>query len=289
MATTSLSLFDLRPEKVLLDRYEIQRPHRETGITSTFAVEYTEDGQRLEMQVYPAGLFEGREQAAEFAARLEAWCGFEVEGLLRTRSVHVFDDGAVILLTDFPPGQSLRGWMNENPRMEEHEVVDLASTLLTGLARVHDAGLVHGDVKPASIYFRPGTGEGTLVDAGVTPGLWSAKHLGTRTALIGTPFYAPIEQFTGDSPDELSDLYNLSTVMYELLTGVLPWSGKGYIEVFQSKMQKTPPKMSVRAPGLDVNPALEAVVAGGLFAERAKRHPSAATYLERLQAVDLDE
>jgi hypothetical protein len=77
--------------------------------------------------------------------------------------------------------------------------------------------------------------------------------------------------------------------MYEMLTGVLPWSGKGYIEVFQSKMQKSPPKMSVRAPAIDVDPALEAVIARGLSAVRKERHDSAEAFLERLRAVDLEE
>ena len=173
--------------------------------------------------------------------------------------------------------------------MEESELVELACYLLAGLVASHERGLVHGDIKPSAIYFRPGEGVGQFVDGGITPAMWAAKHLGTRTALIGTPFYAPIEQFTGDSPDELSDLYNLATVMYEQLTGVLPWSGKGYIEVFQSKMQKTPPKMATRAPGVEIHPSLEAVVAVGLRAERSERHPSAEVFLARLRAIDFDE
>ena len=59
--------------------------------------------------------------------------------------------------------------------------------------------------------------------------------------------------------------------MYELLTGVLPWSGKGYIEVFQSKMQARPPAMSERAPGVEVSAALEEVISIVLSAKRARR------------------
>ena len=53
-------------------------------------------------------------------------------------------------------------------------------------------------------------------------------------------------------------------------------------------MQKAPPKMSIRAPGIDVNPVLEAVISTGLRAVRGERHPSATSFLERLEAVDLD-
>ena len=239
--------------------------------------------------MFPAGLFEDARQAGEFAERLTTWKDLDAPAFPGVIDVKAFDDGSVLYVSTFPKGQSLRSWSQENPRMEEREVVDLGRHLLQGLVAAHDGGLIHGDIKPSAIYFRPGEGEGEMLDAGITPAMWAAKHLGTRTALIGTPFYAPIEQFTGDSPDELSDLYTLATVMYELLTGVLPWSGKGYIEVFQSKMQKTPPKMSIRAPGIEVNQTLEAVISGGLRAVRSERHPSAGTFLERLEAIDLDD
>lgn len=284
---TSLSLFDLKPGKVLLDRYQIQRPHREAGISAAFAVEDTEDESRKELQVFHAGLFESPEQAAQFAERLRAWNSVAVEGIVQLHCVEALDDGAVLLVTDFPAGCALRTWLVENPRMEQAEVIALCTGLLEALQVAHEHGLIHGDIKPASIHFHPGEGKGVLVDAGITPAMWAAKHLGTRTALIGTPFYAPIEQFTGDSPDELSDLYNLSTVMYELLAGVLPWSGTGYIEVFQSKMQAHPPAMSERAPGVEVSPELEAVIATGLSANRRERHAGAASFLERLSMVDV--
>ncbi len=285
--STSLSLFDLKPGKTLLDRYRIVRPHREGGISAAFAVDDQEDDLRRELQAFPAGLFEDPGQAAQFAERLSAWRKLSIDGIPTVHEIEVLDDGAVLLVTDFPSGQSLRSWLNENPRMDQREMVTLATSLLSALSQSHEAGLVHGDIKPAAIHFHPGEGAGQLVDAGITPAMWAAKHLGTRTALIGTPFYAPLEQFTGDSPDELSDLYNLSTVMYEILTGVLPWSGKGYIEVFQSKMQEQPPPMSQRAPGVEVCPGLEKVIATGLSAKRGQRHQSAASLLARLEELDL--
>ena len=107
------------------------------------------------------------------------------------------------------------------------------------------------------------------------------------TALIGTPYYAPLEQFGGDSPDVSSDLYNIATVLYEMLTGVLPWSGKTFLEVFQSKMQPVVPSMANRASGLEVAPDLEAAIATGLSPRRDQRYQGAEEFLERLRAVEL--
>ncbi|MCP3915453.1 MAG: serine/threonine protein kinase [bacterium] len=281
----NLNLFDLVPGKVLIDRYEILRAHRQGGMSAVFAVEDKENGERRELQAFTQGLFANREQAAEFADRLQAWTTIEADSIARLHDLRVLDDGTVLFVSDFPPGQSMRSWLGDQARMEEGEVVRIARGILEGLGTVHAAGLVHGDIKPASIYFQPGDGRGVLVDGGITPGLWSAKHLGTRTALIGTPYYAPLEQFTGDSPDETSDLYNLATVMYELLTGSLPWSGRSYVEVFQSKMQKEPPKMSLREPGVEVTPEIESAISRGLRAERSERYGTARAFLEELEAA----
>lgn len=287
MSSAKLTLFDLVPGKVLLDRYRLLRAHRESGMAATFEAQAESGGGRFELQVFPAGLFEDRDQAQEFADRLEAWRDLDTPIQPQLEDLQVLDDGSVIVVSDFPKGQSLRGWLGENARMTAPDSLALAKKLLGGLQVMHKAGLAHGDIKPQTIYFVPGGEDVMLVDGGVTSGLWAAKHLGTRTALIGTPYYAPIEQFGGDSPDDLTDLYNVATVVYEIVAGALPWSGKSFLEVFQSKMQQTPPSMSVRAPGIEVDGAFERAIVGGLAARREDRHQSADLFLAALEAVEL--
>jgi len=287
MSERTLTLFDLTPGKVLADRFEILRPHRQGGMSATFEVTDREDGARRELQVFPAALFESKSQASDFAASLGRWGEVEADAVVRLREVRVREDGTLLLVSEFPPGGSLRAWLQENGRMEVADALALGRRLLSGLERVHAAGLVHGDIKPQTIHLDRGPEDGVLVDGGITTGLWSAKHLGDRTALIGTPYYAPVEQFGGESPDVQSDLYNLATVLYEVLTGVLPWQGSSFLEVFQSKLQKSPPAMRSRAPGVEVPEELEDAVMGGLFADRRDRYASAHAFLERLDAVEL--
>lgn len=283
--SSSLTFFDLVPGKVLLDRYRILRPHRETGMATAFAVEDQEDNSRAEVQVFPSTLFADPEQARGFADKLDAWTDLNYAAVLRTLDVEVLEDGTVLFITEFPTGTSLRGRMSDSARMDPDEVLAISRDLLGGLGEIHAAGLVHGDLKPASIYLR-GEGLGAqLVDGGVTPGLWAAKHLGTRTALIGTPFYSPLEQFSGDSPSASADLYGLGTLMYELLTGMMPWQGKGFIEVFQSKMHEGPPAMILRAPGVDVPSDLEQAVAKSMRAKRGERYVSADDFMGALSGL----
>ena len=286
MSARSLNLFDLAVGNTLLDRYEILRPHRQSGMSAAFEVRDVQSDESLELQAFPASLFEDKEQASEFGERLLPWKHLKNPSVLRLCDVEVMDDGAVILGHDFPEGVSLRSYFEEQGRMGPQHVVRLGIDLLAGLMDIHGAGLVHGDVKPSTIHFLESEDHGQLLDGGITPGMWAAKHMGTRTALIGTPYYAPLEQFTGDAPDALGDLYAVATVLYELLCGELPWSGRTFVEVFQSKMQKEPPAMAFRAPGVEIDPELEAVIARGLHAERRNRFPNAESFQAELSRFD---
>jgi serine/threonine-protein kinase len=285
MTSRSLSLFDLAPGKVLQDRYSIRRPNRQGGIATTFEVEDLAQDAVRELQVFPAALFESSAQANEFGEVVGRWKEVSAPSVLATREAQVLEDGTVLLVTDLPAGEPLRSWLETHGHASPARTADIGLQLLAGLESIHAAGLVHGDIKPSTIFVQGKEPRVTLVDGGITPALWRAKHLGERTALIGTPFYAPIEQFGGDAPDVQSDIYNLATVLFELATGVLPWKGKSFLEVFQAKLEKTPPSMKACAPKVKVPQALEEAVAAGLMTDKRQRYASAEAFRSRLAAV----
>ena len=290
MSTKTLSIFDLAPGKTLLDRFKIRRSNRHGGMATTFEVEQIADGARLELQIFPGALFENGIQAGEFARSLGRWKSIRAGTVLTVREVLSLEDGTVLLLTDFPSGKSLRERLKEIGRATPAETVAIGIQILDELSAIHAADLVHGDVKPHTIQIEAnGEGKGelhvVLVDGGITPALWSAKHLGDKTQLIGTPYYAPVEQFGGEAADVQSDVYNLATVLYEVVTGVMPWRGKSFLEVFEAKLCATPPPMRSLAPKVEVPRELEAAIAGGLLADKATRYPSAAAFKARLAAL----
>jgi len=281
----SLTLFDIVPGKVIADRYTVVGANRQGGFSTVFEVTDGEDGSRCEMQLFPAGLFE-ESQADEFRHKLEPWQSIGTEYVLSVRGVFQVDADNLALITAFPEGRTLRKRLNDEKSLSRGEVVAIGTRLLSGLSEVHGKGLVHGDIKPLSIYLKA-EGKAThpqLIDGGVTPSLWTAKDLGDKTALIGTPYYAPIEQFGGDAPDVRSDIYNVATVLFECITGVLPWAGRSFLEVFQAKLSDPPP-MSERAPDVQVDEELESVIRRGCLADRNKRYASAAEFREALEAL----
>ena len=285
MSTKSLSLFDLAPGKVLLDRYKISGAHRHGGMSTAFEAADLKGKGSCELQLFPSALFEEKKQAAEFARSMMSWMEVESAHVTRAREVHALDDGTILLVTDLPPRTSLKEWRGTKA-LDAGAAVEIGLQLCEGLGAIHAQKLVHGDIKPHTVHIDDGKKPKILlVDGGITPGLWSAKHLGDKTALIGTPFYAPIEQFGGEAPDVQSDIYNVATVLFELVTGVLPWKGKSFLDVFQEKLQKTPPAMAARAPKVDVPKELEAAIASGLMADKRERCKSAEEFAKRLKAA----
>jgi len=281
-----MTIVDLSPGTVLGERYRVVTPYRQGGLSAALEVRETSSEERYELQLFPAGLFDRVDQVREFADDLAPWMDVTSPWVVRVHEILTLDASNVALVTAFPGGESLRRRLNEVHAMPEEEVLLLGRRLLEGVEAIHAVALVHGDLKPYTIHVSDGDGpRPTIVDGGVTPGLWSVKGMGEKTALIGTPYYAPVEQFGGDAPDVRSDIYNVATVLYECLTGVLPWPGKSFLEVFQAKLQKKPPSMAERAPEVSVDPRLEAVVGRGCNADRHERYASAAEFREALEAL----
>jgi serine/threonine-protein kinase len=281
------ALFDLSPGRLIGNRYTIVAPHRQGGISTAFEVRDGQGPGRLEMQVFPAQLFARPGEAREFSAFLAPWRGVHSRSVLRLRDVLPLDRETLALITDFPPGEALRARFKARGRLEAREVIALGKECLAGLAEIHAHSLVHGDVKPSTIFVQGRASElsAVLVDGGITPALWTAKDLGEKTALIGTPYYAPVEQFGGDSPSVSSDVYNLAAVLFECLAGVLPWPGHSFLDVFQAKLDRRPPSMAERAPDVEVDQDLEHAIVRGCLADRRERYGSAREFLEALESL----
>jgi serine/threonine-protein kinase len=283
MASPSLTLFDIVPGRKIADRYTVVGPSRQGGFSTAFEVSDDRGNSACELQLFPSGLFEGDGQVHEFHERLQPWMEIDSPAVLRVRDVIEIDADNLALVTALPQGESLRERLNRETSLPREEVIAIGRRLLEGLVAIHERDMVHGDIKPYTIHVQ-GTGADTrpvMVDGGVTPGLWTAKDLGEKTALIGTPYYAPVEQFGGDAPDVRSDIYNVATVLFECATGVLPWAGKTFLEIFQSKLSD-PPAASERAPGVSIDRGLEAAIKKGCLADRNKRYATAAEFLEVL-------
>jgi hypothetical protein len=180
-------------------------------------------------------------------------------------------------------GQSLAQRLAERPGPQDARAsVALARQVLDGLAAVHARGIVHRDLKPGNILLDP-SGRAVLTDFGLARPEGEAGLLTSEGVILGTPSYMAPEQAAGQS-DRIgpwTDLYSLGVVLYQLLTGRLPFPGAMPALLAQILRDEPPPPRAVRP---DLDPALEAVVLRALRKEPAERYPDAGAFAAALDA-----
>jgi serine/threonine-protein kinase len=159
-----------------------------------------------------------------------------------------------------------------------------------GLNAAHRLGMIHRDLKPDNIFLTTGD-EGELivkvVDFGIAKLRESASHTLTGTVL-GTPAYMSAEQASGMPSDELdarSDVYSLGIVVYEMLSGRVPFHSATPIGYLRKHMLEPPPPFRAVAPGLHVPPQVEAVVMKALDKQREERYASALEFARAFAAA----
>ena len=275
-------LSDLVPGATVLGDWEVLSEAQQGNLSSAWRIRRGDEDQWL--VVFPGWLFGDAAQARAFAQHLEEVAGARHEALPALQEVRCADDGTVLQRTAAVRGRSLRAFLREGERLSSAEAAALGARALDALAALHEHGLVHGDVKPEHLFWDGDPDGAVLTAAGVTAALWSTQHLGARTQLVGTPFYAPLEQFSGDAPTPSSDVYNLATSLYEAVTGELPWRGSGFVEVFQSKMQPVP-AMAAPARQVAMDPSLDAALRAALAPRRQDRPADAVAARAILQQI----
>ncbi len=158
-------------------------------------------------------------------------------------------------------------------------VIDFATQIAHGLAAMHEAGVVHRDLKPANVLIERG-GRVVITDFGIARGVQASDATLNTGAVLGTPAYMSPEQVVGESIDARSDLYSLGLIVFELLTGSLPFSGATPMVVAMARLHQPLPDLST----LPAIPAGLAPVLERLLARAVEDRPASAREL-----VDLFE
>ncbi len=166
------------------------------------------------------------------------------------------ESGAVYLVMEYVEGESLREHLNRKP-VSAARAVSLLMPALEGIAAAHQAGIVHRDLKPANLFVcldRDGTAYGTKVlDFGVALSLrQSGSSLGLTQsgAVVGTPRYMAPEQIRSAKIDARADQFAMGLILYEMLTGRLPYDAEVYEALVVEIATVTPPSPRVFVEGL---------------------------------------
>ncbi|HMM35728.1 MAG TPA: protein kinase, partial [Thermoanaerobaculia bacterium] len=183
-------------------------------------------------------------------------------------------DGIRFLTMEFVPGTTLREVLDRRGAVALAPGLQIAKQLCRGLSAVHEAGIIHRDVKPENILVLP-NGVVKLMDFGI-----ARADEGGDAALeghtVGTPYYMSPEQALGQRLDARSDLYAIGVVLFEIFTGQRPFPGSDAATVMQRHVSAQPPRPSSLRP--DLPEYLDRIVLACL-AKRPERRPASAADL----------
>src|SRR5438552_11124691 len=226
--------------------------------------------------------FEDESEATEFYQRLQREaevCGAMQHPNIVTLYEPGYENNVIsFLATEWVDGESLRDRLKRSKPLPLDDALRIGEDILRGLAYAHAKGVIHRDIKPANILLSS-EGQAKIADFGIARPVNS--DLTAVGSMLGTPNYMSPEQVKCDTVTTKSDLFSVGVVMYEMLTGVKPFTASDVSGILRNVVEKNPALAS------EVNPEVPEPIGrfvAGLFAKKpAHRVASATEALEELQ------
>ena len=190
------------------------------------------------LKMLPKDFLEEPEALERFIREVKATRKLNHRNIVRIYDI-VEDQNMKYISMEFINGKNLRQILRQEKKLSEMQVVEYMKQCCAALKVAHDEGVVHRDLKPANIMV-DSTGTVKVMDFGIAK-LMGAERLTSTTDLIGTPLYMSPEQCQGLAVDARSDLYSLGILMYELLTGEVPFR-VGNIVYHHMHVKPSPPE-----------------------------------------------
>ncbi|MDP9375880.1 MAG: serine/threonine protein kinase, partial [Chloroflexota bacterium] len=267
------------PQERILGSYRLLERIGKGGMGEVYRAQHLKLRREAAVKVLPASL--AAEQ--DFLKRFEREAA-SVASLDHPNILPVWDygeqGGIPYLVMPYVKGGTLKDRLERGP-LPPAEITPYLTQMAEALDYAHERGIVHRDVKPANMLL-DGRGRLYLSDFGVAKALEGAEGL-TRTGVgVGTPEYMAPEQAQGRA-DPRSDLYALGVILYQMLTGRVPFTGNSTVEVLMRQVQGTMPLMPLRAMGTAVPLAVEAVLQKALAKDPNARFQTGRALVEAFQ------
>ena len=189
-------------------------------------------------------------------------------------TVHDFgiDSNQLFIVMEYVPGTDIKNLLKQSGKFGVTQAIDLMTQACAGIGYAHRAGLVHCDIKPQNLLVTPDN-RLKVLDFGIARALATISPDEQSDVVWGSPLYFSPEQAAGSAPSPASDVYSLGVVLFEMLTGQTPFTGKTSDELVRQHRDSLPPSPRKFAPGIPV--ALEQIILKVLSKEPAARYRTA--------------
>jgi serine/threonine-protein kinase len=266
--------------KLILSRYEIQRQLGEGGMAKVYLARQIDLQRHVVVKIMHDHLAANPKFRERFQQEMLLMARFQHPYAVPLHDASLCDPVGPCLIMEYVKGITLETLLGNNRRLSTIRVGRLVQQLCEVLQSAHGQGFIHRDLKPANVMVVDADSayeKIKVMDFGL------AKLIGSKSLkrpvsssgefAIGTPAYMSPEQVNGGETDNRSDLYSLGIIMYEMLTGRLPFDGLSTMDTLLAHTTEPPPGMT--SPEVWVPPSIEAVVLKCLAKKPADRPASA--------------
>lgn len=208
-------------------------------------------------------------------------------GLSHPNIVSVYDVGQEgnihFIVMELVEGKTLSELIEEKGRLDYKEAINITRQVASALSLAHKNQIVHRDIKPHNILIT-NTGVAKLADFGIAKAVSASTIIGGNNKVMGSVHYFSPEQARGAYVDERSDIYSLGIVLYEMLTGKVPFDGDNPISIALMHINDPMPPVSAEVPGIP--PQLEKIIMKATDKYQTNRYRTADEMIEDLDNIE---
>ncbi|MEZ4314645.1 MAG: protein kinase [Polyangiaceae bacterium] len=270
---------DLAVGQVYGGKYRIVRLMGQGSMGAVYEGENVRIRRRVAIKTLHPGMAEKGDTLQRFEREAKAAGHIGSAHIVEVLDMGDLPDGSRYMVMEYLDGVTLQQHIRTSGRLTPQEASPIVQQLLEGLGAAHATGIIHRDLKPANVFLvrQPGRPDFVkILDFGVSKfSVLSEEMSMTRTgAVLGTPYYMSPEQAKGArGTDARSDLYAVGVILYECITGQVPFSADTFNELLFRIVLESPPPAESFVP--DLSPEMAAIIRKSMAREPADRYQTA--------------
>lgn len=226
--------------QLINDRYEIIRSIGEGGMANVYLAQDTILDRKVAVKILRGDLAEDEKFVRRFQREAISASSLNDPNIVEVYDVGE-DDGKYFIVMEYVQGLTLKQLIKKRGSLTLPEVVDIMLQLTSAVAHAHESYIIHRDIKPQNVIILE-DGRVKIMDFGIAVALNAGEFTQTNS-VMGTVYYIPPEQANGGAATIKSDIYSLGILMYELVTGHVPFKGDNPVEVAIKHMNEPIPSI----------------------------------------------
>lgn len=266
--------------QLINERYEIIRSVGEGGMANVYLALDTILNRKVAVKILRGDLAEDEKFVRRFQREAISASSLNDPNIVEVYDVGE-DDGKYFIVMEYVEGKTLKQLIKKRGSLTLPEVIDIMLQLTSAIAHAHESYIIHRDIKPQNVIILE-DGRVKIMDFGIAVAL-NAGELTQTNSVMGTVYYIPPEQANGGKADVKSDIYSLGILMYELVTGHVPFRGENPVEVAIKHMNEPLPSICEYDP--EMPQSIENIILKAAAKNPQNRYASAMEMHEDLKTA----